>query len=182
MSELSDKLAYARGLFEGMNLKADSPECRLIQALLDALQSASGELNELRKAHEDLSEYVDVLDDDISELESEIYGDFDEDDDGEDDDDADEDDEDEEDDEEDDDDDVEYGDDIDDECDCDCDCGHEHCDHEHGQVMLDKALLERDCPNCGHKIGITLRMLCHRDQPIVCPNCGCKFIAADADE
>ena len=95
MSELSDKLAYARGLFEGMNLKADSPECRLIQALLDALQSASGELDELRKAHEDLSEYVDVLDDDISELESEIYGDFDEDDDGEDDDDADEDDEDE---------------------------------------------------------------------------------------
>lgn len=159
MSELSDKLAYARGLFEGMNLKADSPECRLIQALLDALQSASGELDELRKAHEDLSEYVDVLDDDISELESEIYGDFDEDDD-----------------------DVEYGDDLDDDCDCDCDCGHENCDHEHGQVMLDKALLERDCPNCGHKIGITLRMLCHRDQPIVCPNCGCKFIAADADE
>lgn len=169
MSELSDKLAYARGLFEGMDMKADSPECRLIKALMDALQSASSELDELRKAHEDLSEYVDVLDDDISELESEIYGDFDEDDEDED---------------EPDDTDDEYDDEdeCEDDCDDDCDCGHEHCGHAHSQVMLDKTLLERDCPNCGNKIGITLRMLCHNDQPIVCPSCGCKFIAADPEE
>ena len=177
MSELSDKLAYARGLFEGMDMKADSPECRLIKALMDALQSASSELDELRKAHEDLSEYVDVLDDDISELESEIYGDFDEDDEPDDDTDDGYDDEDGE-----PNDDTDDGYDDEDECDDDCDCGHEHCGHAHSRAMLDKALLERDCPNCGNKIGITLRMLCHNDQPIVCPSCGCKFIAADPEK
>lgn len=177
MSKLSDKLAYARGLLEGMDMQADTPERKLICALMDAMQLASDELSELRKSHDELSEYVDVLDDDISELETEVYGDFDADDEldeDEDEDDEDEDDEDE---------------DAEDECDCGHHCHERHhhagCAHDEGHLtddMLDETLLERDCPNCGQKIAITPRMLFHREEPITCPSCGCKFVAADRDE
>ena len=169
MSELSDKLAYARGLFDGMKMQPDAPEYKLMQALLDALQAASDELKELRDAHDDLSEYVDVLDDDINELESEVYGDFDEDDECDD-----EDEDDECDDEDEDDEDCDECDDCDDCDDEDCeDC----CSHASRKELLDSLMVERKCPNCGSAIDIPMSTLLKRGAKIVCPSCGSEFKA-----
>ena len=82
MSELSDKIAYLKGLRAGMDAAADSHEGKLISALVDALDAAADEIKALRSDHEELKEYVDVLDDDLGELEDEFYNDeYDDDDD-----------------------------------------------------------------------------------------------------
>lgn len=174
MSELSDKIAYLKGLRAGMDAAADSHEGKLISALIDALDAAADEIKALRSDHEELKEYVDVLDDDLSELEDEVYSDeFDDDDDDVSFDD-------------DDDDDDSDDDDCDDGCegdDCEdggCYCGH----HEHGfsEAMLDQPLTERMCPACGKPISISMRALLNRKEPIVCPHCGQKFRAQTPDD
>lgn len=174
MSELSDKIAYLKGLCVGMDAAADSHEGKLISALIDALDAAADEIKALRSDHEELKEYVDVLDDDLSELEDEVYSDeFDDDDDDVSFDD-------------DDDDDDSDDDDCDDGCegdDCEdggCYCGH----HEHGfsEAMLDQPLTERMCPACGKPISISMRALLNRKEPIVCPHCGQKFRAQTPDD
>lgn len=204
MSELSDKIAYLKGLCAGLNVEDDSPKSKLLLAIVDALEAAAGEIKALRSDHEELKEYVDVLDDDLGDLEDEIYQDSD--DDLELDDDElgfdDDDDEDDEDDSEDDDGEDADGGDEDGECLCDengehlcdengdclcdecsdehgedgeCHCGH----HEHGfsDAMLDQPLTERACPACGKPISISMRTLLNRNDPIVCPYCGQKFRA-----
>lgn len=166
MSELSDKISYVKGMCEGMDIKPDTPEHKLMLAMLDALEAVGDEIKLLHSKHDELEEYVDMMDEDIGELESEMFG-------GSDDLDLDDEDEDED-------------DDCDDDCDCDCDedcdCG---CHHDHDgfdEAMMDQELAERDCPNCGKSIGITMRALLKKDEPIVCPHCGSKFRAHEPDD
>ena len=86
MSELSDKIAYIKGLCAGIDFSTDTPEGKLLMAIVDALGSVKDELDAVRDDHEELAEYVDVLDNDLEELEGEVYGDdedYDEDDDDE---------------------------------------------------------------------------------------------------
>ena len=119
--------------------------------------------------HEELAEYVDVLDNDLEELEGEVYGD---------DEDYDEDDDDDEDDE---DDDCDCGCDDDDD-DCECGCHHHHSDHSLSDALMDHPLAERPCPNCGKPITISMRALFKQDEPIVCPHCGGKFRAHEPED
>ena len=186
MSELSDKIAYLKGLRAGMDAAADSHEGKLISALVDALDAAADEIKALRSDHEELKEYVDVLDDDLGELEDEFYNDEYDDDDDDDDMEFDEDD-------------VSFDDDDDgsddDDCDDDCDddgCESDDCEdggyhyghHEHGfsDAMLDQPLTERTCPACGKPISISMRALLNRKEPIVCPHCGQKFRAQTPED
>ena len=173
MSELSDKIAYIKGLCAGIDFRTDTPEGKLLMAIVDALGSVKDELDAVRDDHEELAEYVDVLDNDLEELEGEVYGD---------DEDYDEDDDDEEDDEDDDcGDDCDCGCDDDDD-DCECGCHHHHNDHSLSDALMDHPLAERPCPNCGKPITISMRALFKQDEPIVCPHCGGKFRAHEPED
>ena len=158
MSELSDKIAYIKGLCAGIDFSTDTPEGKLLMAIVDALGSVKDELDAVRDDHEELAEYVDVLDNDLEELEGEVYGD---------DEDYDEDDDDDEDDEDD---------------DCDCGCHHHHSDNSLSDALMDHPLAERPCPNCGKPITISMRALFKQDEPIVCPHCGGKFRAHEPED
>ncbi len=159
MSELSDKISYIKGLCAGLEINSDSPERKLLMALVDALDSVKDELDAMRESHEELETYIDMIDDDLNELESEVYGD--------DDDDFDIDDEDEEEDEDED----------DDNCDCDCGCHHHHDDDGCSDDLIDHPVAVRPCPDCGKPIEISMRALLNKDEPIICKNCGGKFRA-----
>ena len=157
MSELSDKIAYIKGLCAGIDFSTDNPEGKLLMAIVDALGSVKDELDAVRDDHEELAEYVDVLDNDLEELEGEVYGDdedYDEDDDDEDDEDD----------------------------DCECGCHHHHNDHSLSDTLMDHPLAERPCPNCGKPITISMRALFKQDEPIVCPHCGGKFRAHEPED
>ena len=81
MQKLTDKVAYLLGLAEGMQLSPDTPQNKLLLKMLDLLKDFGHELEILREEQEELTEYVDNIDEDLGELEELLFDEDDEDDD-----------------------------------------------------------------------------------------------------
>ena len=75
MSNLTDRVSYLKGLAEGLKLDTEKNEGKLIEKMMELLSDMAAEMDELRHDHEDLDEYVESIDSDLSELEDMIYGD-----------------------------------------------------------------------------------------------------------
>jgi DNA-directed RNA polymerase subunit RPC12/RpoP len=73
MDKLTDKVAYLKGLAEGLNLNPDTPENKLLLKMMDVLADLSGQLEELRGDHDDLAEYVDNIDEDLEDIEALLF-------------------------------------------------------------------------------------------------------------
>lgn len=73
MGNLTDKVAYLQGLAEGMNLSSDTPEQKLLLKILDVLKDFSHEMEALREDQEELTEYVDNIDEDLTEVEELLF-------------------------------------------------------------------------------------------------------------
>lgn len=70
-----EKIAYLKGLIDGQGT-AQSPETlRFYAALTDALDSLAGEIEAHDEVHRELGEYLEMLDEDLSELEDASGGD-----------------------------------------------------------------------------------------------------------
>ncbi len=157
MSKLTDKISYLRGLAEGMKLNPEKDSHRLIQGILDVLGEVGDSFEALAESHGELSDYVESIDQDLADLEADVYDDEDEEyagDDEDEEDDGDEDDEEDEDDGEDDD-----GEDDEDVDDDDDELGGlltYECPHCHAKVELDPEELDLDedhpCPHCGGEL------------------------------
>ena len=91
MSRMGEKVAYLKGLAEGMRLDAESDQGKLLMAMIDAMEAFAAEHEETCAQLDELQQYVEEIDSDVSDLEEALFS---EDDDEEDEDDADEDDED----------------------------------------------------------------------------------------
>lgn len=79
MSNLTDRVSYIKGLAEGMKLNTETNEGKLIEKMLELLSEMAQEMDALRKDHDELDEYVESIDSDLSDMEDVIYGDEDED-------------------------------------------------------------------------------------------------------
>ena len=90
MSNINDRVAYLKGLAEGMKLSDETNEGKLLLKMLDVLESMAEEITTLRADHDELDEYVESIDDDLADMEDYLFDDEDED--GEEDEDEDEDD------------------------------------------------------------------------------------------
>ena len=91
MSTISDRVAYLKGLCDGVKLSEQSDEGRVLRAVIDALGTVSEEMDRLQAAQGELESYIEDIDEDLEELEDTLFGD-DEDDEDEDEDDEDDDD------------------------------------------------------------------------------------------
>lgn len=78
MSNLTDRVSYLKGLAEGLKLDTEKNEGKLIEKMLELLSDMAAEMEELRKDHDDLNEYVESIDSDLSDMEDCVYGDEDE--------------------------------------------------------------------------------------------------------
>ena len=87
MSELTDRVAFLRGLAEGMQLDASKPESKLMLKMLEVLDEMAKDNDDLHKALDELNDYVESIDEDLSDMEEDIYGDATDEDDEEDEDD-----------------------------------------------------------------------------------------------
>lgn len=76
---ITEKAAYLRGLAEGLKLDAEKPETKLINAIIDLLDDLTLTVSDLEDNLEILNEQVDAVDEDLDELESFVYEDYDED-------------------------------------------------------------------------------------------------------
>ena len=121
---ISEKIAYLKGLMEGMNVDTESNEGKLFAAVVDVLDEIALEVEDLTDEVMELGDGLDVISDDLSDVEDVL---FDEDDfDDYDDEDEDEDDEEE--------------------------CYATTCPECEEEIFFDDSVLEDgkvECPNCG---------------------------------
>ena len=82
MSEISKKVAYIKGMAEGMELTADTAKDakdKLLLQMLDALDLIAEELDSIRDRQDEAERYIDELDSDLGELEEAVFEEDDED-------------------------------------------------------------------------------------------------------
>lgn len=73
--ELTEKIAYIKGLAEGLSLDETKPEVRVINAIIDLLDDIAYDVQDIEELYDDLSGQVDEIDQDLAEVEDELYGD-----------------------------------------------------------------------------------------------------------
>ena len=76
----SEKVAYLKGLIEGMGLDADSKEGKLFTVISDILEDLALDVEDIEDNAYDLAEEIDALSDDLADIESIVYDEDDEDD------------------------------------------------------------------------------------------------------
>ena len=74
---ISEKVAYLKGLMEGMNLSADSNEGKLFRAIVDVLDEIALEVEDLTDEVMELGDGLDVISDDLSDVEDIVYDEWD---------------------------------------------------------------------------------------------------------
>ena len=122
---VSEKVAYLKGLMEGMNIDTTNNEGKVLAAIVDVLQDMSDEIDALDDAQIELAEQLDAVDEDLSAVEDLIYED----------------------------DEDEYDDDYD--YDDDDEVYEVTCPKCNDTIYIDSEMLEEgsiDCPNCGTEL------------------------------
>ena len=79
--EITEKVAYLKGLAEGMDLDTGKKEGKLLAAIIDVLEDIALELSDIEDAQEELGDGLDAVSDDLEDVEDLLYGEDDEDDD-----------------------------------------------------------------------------------------------------
>lgn len=71
---MTEKVAYLRGLLEGMDLDKDKKEVKIIEAVIDVLDDMAATVSELEEGYQDMADQLDEVDADLGDLEEEFYG------------------------------------------------------------------------------------------------------------
>ena len=69
MSKLGEKVAYLKGLAEGLRLDSDTDQGKLLLAMIDAMDAFAAEAEEQEAELAELREYVEEIDSDVGDLE-----------------------------------------------------------------------------------------------------------------
>ena len=75
--DICEKIAYVKGLAEGLDLDSNTKEGKVIFAILDLLGDITEEICEIEEGLDDMSEQLDAVDEDLSSLEDLFYEDCD---------------------------------------------------------------------------------------------------------
>ena len=80
MNYLKERVAYLKGLAEGMQISDSTNEGKLLKAIIEVLDDVALAVDDIEEVQEQLSEQVDSMDEDIAAIESEVYDEDDDDD------------------------------------------------------------------------------------------------------
>jgi len=127
-----ERVAYIRGLAEGLNLNSEKAETKMFNAIMDVLEDLADETADIEDTIAVMTEQLDEVDADLSDLETIIYDDID-------------------------DvlDDEEYDEDLLDMDDEEMEYYEVECPACHDTICVDEGILEEgsiECPNCGEKL------------------------------
>jgi len=78
---IKEKVAYLKGLAEGLGLDSDSKADKLFSAIIDTLADMAAEIEDLNENSLDIGEELDAISDDLADVEDFLFGDDDDDDD-----------------------------------------------------------------------------------------------------
>ena len=127
--DICEKIAYIKGLAEGLELSDDTKEGKILGAIIDLLGDITEEICDIEDGCDELMEQIDAVDEDLASLEEIIY--------------------------EDDEDDCDCDCDCDDCCDCDDEVYEIECPACNDVIYLDGDMLAEEgmtCPNCGTEL------------------------------
>ena len=130
---ITEKVAYLKGLAEGLGLDKDSKEGKLFAAIIDVLDDMALEIEDMQELQMELSEGLDAVSDDLEDIEDIVYEEWDEDDD--------------------------YEDEEDEEEEDSEDCYATTCPTCEEEIFFDESILEEGevvCPNCGERLEFDL--------------------------
>ena len=133
---ITEKVAYLKGLADGLCVDKDSKEGKLFAAIIDILDDMALEIEDLQEIQLELSEGLDAVSDDLEEIEDIVYEEWDEE-------------EDEEDDEDEEDEESE-------------ECYATTCPTCEEEIFFDETILEEGevvCPNCGEHLEFDLESI-----------------------
>ncbi|MBQ2904691.1 MAG: hypothetical protein IJD78_07705 [Clostridia bacterium] len=74
---ITEKVAYLKGLAEGLALDEAKPETKIIKAMMDVLDDLALSVSDLEDGMDLISEQLDAVDEDLDELEGYVYEDLD---------------------------------------------------------------------------------------------------------
>lgn len=69
----SEKVAYVKGLAEGLGYDEKSKEGKILSAILDILEDVAHDIEDLEENAWDLGEAIDQVSDDLSDIEEIVY-------------------------------------------------------------------------------------------------------------
>ena len=133
--EITEKVAYLKGLAEGMDLDTDKKVGKLLAAIIDTLDDIALELEDIKDEQAELADGLDAVSDDLEDVEDVVFGE-----------------------DEDDEDDDYYYDDLDE----DEECYATTCPTCEETIYFDESVLEDGaviCPNCGERLEFDLESL-----------------------
>jgi len=78
---VSEKVAYLKGLMEGLKIDAESDNGKMFKAIIDVLDEVALEIEDLTDEVMEVGDGLDVVSDDLADIEEMVYDDEDEDDD-----------------------------------------------------------------------------------------------------
>ncbi len=76
MDDLITKVAYLKGMANGLNIGEDTKEGKLLLKLLDIVEELSDAVVDLQDDQDDLLEYAEAIDQDLTDLEDDYYEDI----------------------------------------------------------------------------------------------------------
>jgi len=71
---VTEKVAYLKGLMEGLDFQADTKEGKIIQMMADILEDLALEITDLQDDVDDINEYLEAVDEDLTNVEEELFG------------------------------------------------------------------------------------------------------------
>ena len=78
---VSEKVAYLKGLMEGLKIDAESDSGKMFQAIIDVLDEVALEIEDLTDEVMEVGDGLDVVSDDLADIEEMVYDDDEDDDD-----------------------------------------------------------------------------------------------------
>lgn len=70
-----ERVAYLKGLMDGLGINDSTNEGKVLVNIVDILDDIVDEIEELNVSKSELDEYVQTIDEDLSCVEDEVYGD-----------------------------------------------------------------------------------------------------------
>ena len=72
---LTEKIAYIRGLAEGLKLDESKDEVKVLNAIMELLEDMTVAVADLEDLYDEMSDQVDEIDEDLANLEDDYYED-----------------------------------------------------------------------------------------------------------
>ena len=76
---ISEKVAYIKGLAEGLSLDDSTKEGKILKAVIEVLEDISVEIDDIEENAADMAGQIDAVDEDLASVEELIYDDDDDD-------------------------------------------------------------------------------------------------------